>query len=157
MQELKPGDTKEFKVGDKTLVVEAIPFGKLKKVIRLIAEVSKQFDSKELQEDILNIVPTIVERYVEEFIPLLFSAEKHPFLTKEWVDDNLTIPVVKDVLISAITINGLGDFFAKTVKAPAPKTVQPQSSGTSSIPSESIGSTTPSDSPTDGDLVRSTH
>lgn len=157
MSELKPGDTKEFQVGDKTLVVEAIPFGKLKKVIRLIAEISKQFDSKELQADILNIVPKIVEQYVEEFIPLLFDAGKHPFLTKEWVDDNLTIPVMKNVIISAITINGLGDFFVKTVKAPAPKTVQPPSSGTSSTPSESSGSTTLSDSPTDGDLVRSTN
>ncbi len=149
---LKAGDTKEFPVGVNKLIVEPLPLGSLKKIIKIISEAGSKFDKKTLADDMLTVVPTLVESYIDKLIPLLFVKSKHEFLTPEWVDDNLTIPVMKEIFIAAIAVNGLGDFFLKTVKVPAPKTVAPDSSGTNQTPSENTSSTTPSDSLTDGDL-----
>lgn len=147
--DLKAGQTAEFPLGDKTLVVEPIPFGRLKKIIRIIAEVSGKVDKKKLSEDFLSVVPPLLDGYIDEFIPLLFSSSKHPFVTKEWIEDNLTIPVTRQIIVAAIQVNGLGDFFGKTARPLASKAVS-EENGTSSIRSESIGSITSSDSPMDG-------
>jgi hypothetical protein len=149
MQQPKAGEAVTFTVGGNDIIVEAIPFGKLKKVIKIIADVSKKFDPKTVQEDILTLVPTVVEEYVDDLVPLLFDGAKHPFLTKDWINENLTIPKTKEIIVASIAVNGLGDFFVKTAKAPAPK--PSEESGTSQTLSESSGSITSSDSPTDGD------
>lgn len=150
MKELKPGDSTTYTVDGKILVVEPIPFGKLKKIIQIIARVSKAFDKKAIEEDLLNIVPKLVEEYVGEIVPLLFDLKKHPFLTPEWVDDNLTVPTMKAIVVDAITINSLDHFFYKTVR-PAPTVAKERELGeTNPTPSASTGSTTSSDSPTVG-------
>lgn len=151
---LKAGDTKEFKFGTDILIVEPIPLGVLKKIIKIIADAGATFDKKTINDDFLNVVPKLVESYIDTLIPLLFVKAKHPFLTTEWIDDNLTVPTMKDILMAAIAVNGLGDFFLRTVKAPAPVTVPDAASGTpkTETSSEKSGSITSSESPTDGDL-----
>lgn len=155
MKELRPGDTKTFEIGGHTLAVAPLPFGKLKKLIRMVADVSARFEKKEVQDNLLTIVPALVEEYVEQFIPLLFDRASQPFLTKEWIEDNITVPMIKEIIVAAIQVNALGDFFNKTAKAPAPLPVE-ESGTTNSTLSEKSGSTTSSDSPTVGDLATST-
>ncbi len=150
MSTLKAGDTKEFTVGEHKLVVEPLPLGSLKKIIKIVAEVGAKFDKKTLTDDLLTVVPGMVEGYIDTIIPLLFVKDKHPFMTKEWVDDNLTIPLMKEMFVAAIAVNGLGDFFLRTVKVPAP-TVPEKAGPTTETSSEKSGSITSSGSPTDGD------
>jgi len=149
---LKAGDTKEFKIGEQTLVVEPLPLGRLKKIIKIIADIGQKFDKKAIADDLLTVVPAMVEGYIDQMIPLLFTKERHPFLTTEWIDDNLTVPIMKEILVTAITINGLGDFFLKTAKAPAPVAVEASGDRTTETSSEKSGSTTSLESPTDGAL-----
>lgn len=149
MNDLKAGDTKAFDVGDKTLTVEPMPFGKLKKLVKIVAGAAKKLDPRALTEDLLTVVPSLVEEYLGECIPLLFDSKTHPFLTPDWIDDNMTVPKLKEILIAAVTVNGLQDFFLKTVRPPAPKAVEGLS-GTPEILSENIGSTISSASPMDG-------
>lgn len=150
MSVYKAGDTKDFKVGAQTLVVEPLPLGRLKKIIKIIADIGSKLDKKAIADDMLTIVPTMVEGYIDQIIPLLFTKERHPFLTGEWIDDNLTVPLMKEILVTAIAVNGLGDFFLKTAKAPAPVAVEQESGKTTETSSEKSGSTTSSGSPTDG-------
>lgn len=152
MSTLKAGDVKKYDVAGVTLFVEAIPLGKLKKIIKIIVDIGVKFDKKALADDFLTIVPDMVASYIDQLIPLLFIKDKHPFLTQDWVDENLTVPVMKQILVDAITVNGLGDFFLKTVKGPAPKPVDESGSSTTETSSEKSGSITSSESPTDGDL-----
>lgn len=156
MSELKAGDTKTFELAGVTLIVEPIPYGRLKKLIRLLSEVSKSFAPGILKDDFLMIVPKVVEEYVDQFIPQLFDLRKHPFLTKEWVEENMTIPMTKDVIVAAIAINGLGDFFVKQVKQKPAVDPALLESNERTIPSGNSPSTMPQDSPTGGDLVTST-
>jgi hypothetical protein len=149
MSELKAGQTTTFDIEGQTLTVEPIPYGNLKKILRIVTEAAGKLGKQQLGDNFLAVVPTIFEEYLDQFIPLLFKKAKHPFLTKEWYEDNLTIPQMKEIMLAAIAVNGLQDFFDKTVKAPAPAAV-PSSSGTTPILPESSGSTISSDSPTDG-------
>lgn len=147
---IKAGDTKEFKVGENILTVEPLPLGSLKKIIKIIADAGATFDKKTINDDFLNVVPNLVEGYIGKVIPLLFNRAKHPFMTDEWIDDNLTVPLMKEVLLAAIAVNGLGDFFLRTVKAPAPMAVETSGNPTTETSSEKSGSITSSESPTDG-------
>ncbi len=150
MNELKAGDSTSFQIGEWKLEVEPMPFGKLKKLVKIVASAAKKLAPGALKDDLLSVVPALVEEYIADCIPLLFDDKKHPFLNEQWIDDHMTVPKLKEILIAAVTVNGLGDFFLKTVRRPAPTTVAEDSSGTTETPSESIGSTTSSGSPTDG-------
>lgn len=156
MSELKSGDKKTFEVGDQKLIVEPIPYGRLKRLIRLVAEVTKHFDSKEVKDNLLVIVPKIVDEYVDDFIPDLFNPKTHTFLTKEWIEENMTIPVTKEIVIAAMTVNGLADFFVKKPLTAASPESLPAGSPSQATPSENTRSTTPQGLPTDGALATST-
>jgi hypothetical protein len=86
---LKAGDTKTFEIGGQKLVVEPLPFGNVKKLLRIVLEVAEKGKSGDTQ--VLSI-PNLLENYADVAIPLLFRKGKHDFLTKEWIDDNMTFP-----------------------------------------------------------------
>jgi hypothetical protein len=147
----KVGETREFKVGDKVLIVEPIPYGNLKKIIKLVAEASVKLDPKQFKDDYMMVVPVLIQDYVDQIVPLLFRRTAHEFMTQDWVDENLTVPTLKSILIDALYVNGLSDFFLKTVKVPAPAAVaSPSGTETPQSQTGNSGSTTSSDSPTDG-------
>ena len=146
MSELKAGGTHTFTVGDYQLVVEPIPYGNMKKIIRIIMDVVEK-TNKAGDNTVLSI-PVLFETYLDQFVPLLFKPSKHPFLNKEWIDNNLTIPDMREIVEAAIAVNGLGDFFGKSKATKAngetpSMTIPP-------IPPGNSGSTISSASLTDG-------
>lgn len=132
---LKPGDTKVFKVGDKELVVEPVKYGSLKKIIKIISKAAESASG-----DSVIKIADLFGTYVDEFVPLLFSKAKHPWLDNAWVDDNLTVPLMKEIVEAAIAVNGVKDFLAKGGQMPEARTTSP----TPATPLESTSSTTPS-------------
>jgi len=132
---LKPGDTKTFTVGGKDLVVEPVSYGNLKKIIKIISRAAESASG----DNVLKIAD-LFGTYVDEFVPLLFSKSKHPWLDTAWVDDNLTVPIMKEIVEAAIAVNGVKDFLAKRGPTPEAKTPSP----TPATPLESTSSTTPS-------------
>jgi len=115
MKELKAGDTCEFIVGDKTLLLEPIPYGRLKKVLKFvmeaIADISKGKDMG--ADDVGKVMPNMLMEHSAKILPLLFDPKKHPYIDEAWLENTMTIPLVSDIIKKAIVINGLTDFFAK--------------------------------------------
>jgi hypothetical protein len=151
----KVGDTKEIRIAEETLVIEPMTYGNLKKIIKIVAEAGTKLDPKTFKDDYLTVVPVLVQGYVDNVIPLLFKKSKHPFLNQDWIDENMTVPLLKEILVDALYVNGLSDFFLKTAKAPAPEAVQ-RPSGTAQSPTGSSGSITSLDSRTAGSPETST-
>lgn len=148
MPQDKPGDVVTFEIDGQKLIVEPIPFGNLKKLLKLMNEMSEKGKAGDTQ--VLSI-PSLLENYADPVIPLLFKAAKHPFLTKEWIDEHLTVPILKDILQAASAVNGFPDFLGNR-GAPANGGSPKESEGAS----ENSGSTMPSGSPTAGDRATST-
>ena len=144
MSELKAGESIDFQVGDKTLTIEAVPYGNIKKIIRLAFSASKDISSGELKA---STIPDMVDKNLFAILPLLFTNGRYPFLTPEWIEDNMTVPKIRKMMEAAIVVNGLEDFFGKALgKMPAngnPPTPQ--------TPPEKVGSITSAGSLTDGD------
>lgn len=111
-KEIKAGDAIEFKIGDKTLTVEAVPYGNVKKIFKLVFEAIQDM-GVETNEAALMKVPRIMEEKVTTILPLLFRKDRYDFLTTEWIDDNLTINDIRAIVETAVKVNGLEDFFAK--------------------------------------------
>jgi hypothetical protein len=111
----KVGDTCEFIVGDKTLVLEPIPYGRLKKVLKFvmeaIAEIAKGKDMA--KEEAGRVIPELLMEHAAKILPMLFDPKKHPYMNEAWLEDNMTIPLVKNILRDAVVINDLSDFFGK--------------------------------------------
>lgn len=149
MKELKSGDSLDFVVGDKTLTLEPLPFGNIKKILHMVQDLAKEKGLSNLVS-----VPDIIDNYLMRIIPLLFAKGRYDFLGDEWIQDNFTIPTMRKMIEAAIVINGLQDFFDKAAaKMQKIKSSPiPDSDETQKTPLEKDGSTIPSDSVTDGDL-----
>jgi hypothetical protein len=111
-KEIKAGDAVDFQIGDKVLTVEAVPYGNVKKVFKVVFEAIQDMSS-DTGEAALMKVPRIMEEKVGAVLPLLFRKDRYDFLTSEWIDENLTINDIRGIIETAIKVNGLEDFFAK--------------------------------------------
>lgn len=127
-KEVKAGDSIDFTIGEKVLTVEAVPYGNVKKIFKIVVE-GLDAMSKETGEPALMKVPKIMEEKVGGLLPLLFRKDKYEFMTAEWIDDNLTLNDIRGIMETAIKVNGLEDFFTKVGgRFPtAPKAVEPES------------------------------
>lgn len=141
MTELKSGESLDFQVGDKTLTIEPVPYGNIKKILRIAFQASKEISSGNL-----TTLPELIDRNLAELFPLLFSAGRYPFLDGEWIETHMTVPVLRKMLEAAVVVNGLEDFFGKAIKKTEPNGSPP----TRETPPGNPGSITSSGSLTDG-------
>lgn len=143
MSELKSGDSQDFTIGDKTLTVEPVPYGNIKRIIRIAFSVSKDISGGELK---VAMIPDMIDKNLCEILPLLFVKNRYPFLTPDWIEENMTVPRIRKIMETAIVVNGLQDFFGKAMG----KVTGIGSETTPTTPQEKVGSTTSAASPTDG-------
>ena len=149
MSELKAGDSLDLTVGDKTLTIAPVPFGSIKKILRLAFKIAGDVKNKQAKDqDVLNVLPAVMENYIGELIPLLFRPGQYPFLTPDWIDANLSVPQMRQIVEAAMKVNGLEDFFGPAKTTGAANGQEP----TPLIPTANAGSITTSDSPTAGAL-----
>lgn len=122
IDELKPGDKTTIEVAGQPLFIEPIPFGRLKKLMKLVATSIQELSSTPDQSDlnVLTTFPDVADEKLVEILPLIFDPKKHAFLSPEWIQDNLTIPVAKEIYEKVIKVNGLEDFLNKA-KGPSPR------------------------------------
>ena len=140
--EMKAGGRVEFDIAGQKIVIEPVPYGNLKKIFKIvfkvIDEVSVDGDTK-----VANI-PLVVEKYLPELLPLIFRKGTHQFINEQWIEDNLTLNDMNQIVESAIVVNGIKDFFGRTQGQMVNKSL-----GVTDKP-ESSGSTISSASPTVG-------
>src|SRR3954465_13716059 len=98
--DLKVGGSKDFQIGEYTLHVRPVPYGNLKKILRMVFELSNAFTDKDVKT-----IPDVLDRYLDKIFPLLFKASEHSFMTPEWVDENLDIPTMREIIDAAIMVN----------------------------------------------------
>ncbi len=145
--ELKSGDALDFKVGDKTLTIAPVPWGNIRKIMRIAFDAQKDIAAGKLSG-----IPELVDKNLFQMFPLLFAPGSCPFLTVDWMENNLTVPLMRHIMDAAVVVNGLQDFFDKATG----KTLAPASPSIPATPSAKDGSTTSAASPTDGDRATAT-
>lgn len=121
---LKAGDKVDKIVNGQTLKLKPIPYGRLKELMRIIFAAMDQF-TKLNNKDIFLQFPKVLEENLPKIMPLMFDRIEHPWLNEKWIDDNLSLVDMKEIVEKMIVINGLTDFLGKMGGAkasPAPKT-----------------------------------
>jgi len=114
--ELKPGDTIKLLIGGKTLILEPIPYGRMKKLMKYIFSAMDEMSGLQDGKAAFTQLPAIVERYIPQIVPLIFSEKKYPFINQAWIDDNITYIHMKEIFEKGIIINGLKDFLGQMGK-----------------------------------------
>jgi hypothetical protein len=112
---LKPGMTIEKVIGDKTLFLKPIPYGRLKDLVKVIFKAMDQFVNMS-NKDIFIQFPKVFEENLPKIMPLMFSSKEHPFLNSDWIDENMSLVDMRDIIEKMIIINGLEDFLGQKGK-----------------------------------------
>lgn len=125
IDQLKAGQTVELNINGKTLILEPIPYGRLKKLFKLVMESIEKIGSME-QKHVMASLPDMFEENLEEFCKLAFDPRKHDFLTPEWVGDNMTLLHIREIGETLIAVNGIKDFLGRAGVKQAPANMAPQ-------------------------------
>jgi len=122
--DLKPGAIAKMNIGNETLILEPIPYGRLKKLMSVIFAAMDKF-AKMDSKNVFLALPSVFEENLPIIIPLIFDERKHQFLNQQWVDDNLTLVHMREIVDKTIQINGLRDFLGQmgAAKNPTPREV----------------------------------
>jgi len=110
--QLKPGDIVNMEVGGETLVLEPIPYGRLKKLFKIVFSVINEISSME-QKNVMFAIPEIFEKNLPEFCELAFNPKTHKFITEEWIEENLTILHIRQIAETLMAVNGIKDFLGR--------------------------------------------
>ncbi|GAG23577.1 unnamed protein product [marine sediment metagenome] len=109
-----------FDVGGQKLFMRPLPIGRIKKLYQTIADAflgygEGKFETKELEKAIFG--------NLSEVMKLIFDESKHKFLTNQFIEDNFTIPMVKNVFKVMAIVNQveeigsyLKNFFSLSLK-----------------------------------------
>ena len=109
---LKPGDRYEKIVNGQTLILKPIPYGRLKELMKIVFGAMDQFSTMSTKNVFLQF-PKVFEENMPKIMPLMFAEKEHSFLNAQWVDDNLSLLDMREIVEKMIVINGLTDFLGK--------------------------------------------
>jgi len=112
IDQLKPGDIVKMEVGGETLILEPIPYGRLKKLFKIVFGVINEISSME-QKNVMFAIPDIFEKNLPEFCELSFNPKTHAFITEEWIEENLTILHIRQIAETLMEVNGIKDFLGR--------------------------------------------
>lgn len=95
-KDLKVGMSVTFTIGETVVKMKPITLGKMKAATTAFQDDVDAFDM------------------IVNYLVVVLDNGDNPFATKEWIKDNVTMPVANDMIDAARKINGLGgDFFTK--------------------------------------------
>ena len=99
-----------FKVGGQELKLEPMKIKTFRKIIGMVDETIGGLAKIDKNTSIGQLGEIVVDKYVEVVL-LLFPQERFPFFTREFFDENFTVPLARRLLDSAIKMNGLEEVF----------------------------------------------
>lgn len=99
---LTAGDEKEYTVGGKKLTLRPLPMGQLKAAMKIL----ETGDAKDWMGTIAS------------YLAAVFDKAEHDFLTKEWIENNMSMPQANAIIADVATVNGLPNFLQAPAKAP---------------------------------------
>jgi len=131
-QELKSGSTAVYEIGGKELRLTPMPWGRLKRALKLFSESWGTYDANMTNDTprMMKWIVTMIETRMDDMFPLLIDEKLNTFFTKDWVDENITLQHIQQIVMDAVKINGVKDFLAlggkvKNQHLPLEKVLEP--------------------------------
>ena len=116
-KELKAGDDVTYSINGNDIIMRPIPFGRIKKIMKIVFNAIDEFgEDGQTNSAFLRKLPELIEKNIDQLLTLIFDTNVYKFINKEWIDDNITIPLSVNIFDDAIKINGLSDFFSKMTR-----------------------------------------
>jgi len=101
--------TLTYQVGDKTLTMKPLTFKEFKKALKIVESVSASLVAAGPKDPVsfVQAIPPLLAGKFNELAPLLFPGQG---VDEAWVDENLTIPMARKIVMDAARINDVLDF-----------------------------------------------
>lgn len=106
----------DIQVGGKTLTLAPVPFKQFRAAMKVLSATWERVQTAAKANDmaVVQDVPGLVLDQFGDLAPLLFPGQG---LTKEWVEDNFSLPLARYVIENAARINGVADFLAPILRS----------------------------------------
>lgn len=123
---LKAGSTVTYEIAGEKLTLTPMPWGKLKKALKLFSDSWSNFDPKSVedQQKFMGWMMSTIEARMNDMFPLLVDTKINAFFTQDWVEENLTLQHIQQIITDAITINGVRDFLALAGRNTKPSPIE---------------------------------
>lgn len=99
-KELKTGQTAQYEIEGKTVVMKPLTLGKMKKAMMAFQKKSDTFEM--MQEALFEIL-----------------SGNNEFATREWINNNVTMPQATQIINDMRKVNGMEDFLGERERKPA--------------------------------------
>jgi hypothetical protein len=116
MSEPKTGDSVTFEINGKKLVIEPVPYGNIKQLLKMFMKALEEIGAGKS----MTAAPEVIEKYLPQVLPLFFKKGSVEFITQKWIDESMTVAQIKAIVDTAVAVNGLKDFFDPSRKSTVP-------------------------------------
>ena len=99
-----------YEIAGKILTLRPLTNKRLRIVIAALEKSINEVSSIDRGAGLSAVMGMILGR-AHDLLILLFPAEAHPFLTPEFVDDNMTVPMLRAIFDDVVKINKLEELF----------------------------------------------
>lgn len=99
-----------FPVGGQELRLYPLKVKTFRQVVSLIDASLGSLTKLDAQTTVRQVTDLVFEKYVEVLL-LLFPVEKFEYMTKEFVEENFTLPIARRIMEVVVEQNGLGQLF----------------------------------------------
>ena len=100
----------EYEINGQKLTLSPITIKNLKKIISLGNKTLSDFSNLSGSTGIEDIADIVSVKYCE-IMRVLFPDPPYKFMTKDFIEENVTFPMARTIIESAIKQNGLADIF----------------------------------------------
>ena len=99
-----------YEIGGKTMTLRPLTNKRLRTVIAAVEKSINEVSVMDKSAGLSAVMEMILGR-AYELLVLLFPADAHPFLTPEFVDDSMTVPMLRAILDDVVKMNKLEELF----------------------------------------------
>lgn len=110
---------KRYSVGGKTLILRPLSIKRFRQLSFIIDDGLKQFSDVNSDTIVKDMVEILASKGIE-IMSILFQEIDHPFMTKDFIENNFTVPLSRNILEDAMTMNGVKEFLPNVKKSMQP-------------------------------------
>ena len=107
-----------IKVSGKELRVRPLPLKTVRRLVATVQEIVLAVTSGSDGAKMSDVFTGVLDRQ-HDVLPIVFPRDQYEWMTKEWVEDNVSVPVLRHVADRLVRVNGLESLLPFMLKGEA--------------------------------------
>ena len=101
---------KKIIIGGKTLTIAPLKLKSFRRFIGTIDEGLKSIQRIDPKSSNMQVVDALL-KCAGAILSVLFPIDEYPFMTEEFIEENVSIPIMREILEQSVIVNKIEDLF----------------------------------------------